>query len=1625
MKESILITTGMHRSGTSLTASLLQSAGLNVGERLMGGAFSNVKGHFENLDFVEFHESILNEQGLSKAGWTLQNDIDVPQEYIEIAKQLVEENKSTSCWGWKDPRTTLFLDFWAELLPEANFLFVYRSPTEVVDSLYRRGDEIFYENPTFAVELWMHYNKNILNILNKYPEKCILININSITKNPDILLNALSENLGINLDEINENIYEENLLRTRISHHSQLMRNLFPEALNIYDELNAKAEYTNDSDVFDSDSNDSYSVKDFYFQDWLELRWKEKDIAKYKSQLQETQKELADSQKHLQQTEKELTNYQMQLQETQKELADSQKRLQQTQKELADSEKELTNYQMQLQDTQKELTYSQTKLQQTQTNLEQFEFLLNKNQIEKEQLESQIERMQTQLQNSHFQLQNNQNQLEQLQHQLQQTQIQLQLSQNTIKAMETSKFWILRSQWFKLKQALNKSSSIFIEISPSGDIEGCLETPSHEEENKSSTLLISGWVFHKVAKIKSLILLIDNLPEKQIEYGLYRPDVSQVYKNQPGADSSGFMHSLELDTKNSGNVDINIFAVLETGETICCFARRVFMKNQIKEETNKSNQFKKIIFIRNVLIKGFLAFKERRLPLSPKLWIYYIQRYYKKTQYQQNVGIEYSDVIHSWQTQDPYQRWIKTNKLTPKLLAWMREDAAKLGSIGAKISIVVPVYNTSNNFLIEMIDSVRNQIYPNWELCIADDASNKPHVKQILQSPVADDSRIKVIFREQNGHIVKATNSALEIATGEYIALLDHDDTLPCDALLHVAECINKHPEVDWIYTDEDKINESGHHFDPQMKGEWSPEMAITHNFTHHLTVIRKTLIEQVEGMREGYEGAQDLDLFVRVAEKTTPERIRHLPHICYHWRTHVGSTASHGTQKQYVFDSAYRAIKDAIQRRGLKAKLFLPKIAQKYGLCLYQLQWDNSLLAENHVTIVIPTRDRVDLLEKCITSLEKTVDKRFVKLLIIDDSSTESATHRYFQKLQKQQVLESQVIRAERKVDVFNYARLMNLALQYIDTPYILHLNNDVQAIEPGWLEDMVGWMSVEGVGVVGAKLLYPNNIIQHAGVVIGSHNGLADHLFNNTHIDEVGYICLPHAARNVSAVTGACLLTSTKLYRQLAGFDEENFAVEYNDIDYCLRSQKLGKRIVYTPQAKLIHQTSASRGNKYNPKEHINFTQKYKDFVDPFFSKNLDINSMSMAVNPYAYSHINRVSKAKILFITHNLNLEGAPLIIFNYARYFATVGNCDITVVSPSDGVLRQNYENLSIDVQFFKNTLPIPGESLEEYRKRLKEFGDKLNLQSFDLVACNTLLSFWGIELSKIFNLPSLWHIHESKSINMSINSFFGNASEEIMEKILPDCLTNATRVIFQANATRKIFHEYDKKDNFRTIPGGIDLETIKHFRDSHSKSELRDKYGINQQHIVISIIGTTCERKGQHIFIQAIKELQSLLPENFDRISCLIVGARDTTSGDKSFLNLLESKIEELSLDNLFIYHETKDVYDFYALSDIFVCASFEESFPRVLLEAMAFELKIVSTYVFGIPEIISDESEGYLVEAGNPKALAAAIRKCIIEAELSSDFAKNGFAKVCRMFDNCHLLRENLLLAFEAILNES
>jgi glycosyltransferase involved in cell wall biosynthesis len=1021
-------------------------------------------------------------------------------------------------------------------------------------------------------------------------------------------------------------------------------------------------------------------------------------------------------------------------------------------------------------------------------------------------------------------------------------------------------------------------------------------------------------------------------------------------------------------------------------------------------------------FLAGASRKAILAWRQRRLPLSPAHWIRQLRQY--RSELQTAAGGDSSVAFETPNPRPAYERWRATNQLSGRVVEQMRASAGRLAEAGPRISIVVPTHDTPDAFLRELIASVRSQIYSRWELCIADDASSAAHVRPLLERAAREDPRIRLAFRTHTGHVVEATNTALELATGEFVAFLDHDDRLSPDALLQVAECLVQHPQTDWIYTDEDKFDEQGRHYEPQFKWGWDPEMAITHNFTHHLAVIRRTLVEGVGRLRRGLEGAQDLDLFLRVSERTTPDRIRHVPCVAYHWRAHRGSTASAGTQKPYVFRSAERAIRDAIARRGLRAEPFLPAVATRFGLCLHQLRWNPDLIRQlGDVTIVVPTRDRVELLSRCVESLIRTVDARFVRLLVVDDESVESSTASYLSELERAGVLRCRVLRTTRPDARFNYARLMTMAGAVAETPYLLHLNNDVEAVSTGWLEEMMGWMSIGGVGVVGARLVYPDATIQHAGVIVGARAGLAANLFQGLHRDAVGPNALPHAARNVSAVTGACLLTSASLFRELGGFDERSFAVQYNDVDYCLRAWAAGWRVVYTPQAELVHAESRSRGGAYDSAENLAFLARYPGVRDQFSNASVDVESSTLDTRPVHYVHGGRARwPVRALLVSHNLNREGAPLILLDYAR-FLRAGGCTLTVLASTDGPLRAAYESDGVEVVCRES--PAMDGGLDAWREDLHVLGRDVNVGAADLVIANTLVSLHGVELARLHGVPSLWHIHESVALDASHGAFFGRFPREIIEPLLTDSIAQATRVLFQAQATAALFAHLNRRDHFRVLPGHVGTADIDARVRASDRDASRARLGVASDEVLVIAVGTICERKAQHLIVQAMHHVRR---RSNQRVRCFLVGARaDETL--RGYLGSLRDLIVRLDLgDVVRLVPETAEVHDYYQSADIVVLASYLESFPRVLLEAMTYGLPIVSTRVFGVPEMVRDGHDALLVAPGDATAIARTICRLLDSPDLARALGSNAFAAVRHRFAERRLLDQYVELVKETAL---
>jgi len=580
--------------------------------------------------------------------------------------------------------------------------------------------------------------------------------------------------------------------------------------------------------------------------------------------------------------------------------------------------------------------------------------------------------------------------------------------------------------------------------------------------------------------------------------------------------------------------------------------------------------FKKILYI----IWHDLPFKPHRLIV--KSYARYKRNGFKEVRKQ--INKEYYSLYPQETTLASsvatYSEWIKKNE----------KDNLEVEplSFSPLISIIVPTYNTDKKYLIEMLESVLAQTYKKWELCIADDASTNDETIKILKKYESKYKNIKVIYKKVNTHISQASNSALELADGEYIAFLDHDDTLAPNALYEIVKKLNNNRDLKLIYSDEDKIDKNGNRYEPHFKSGWNPEMFLSQNYICHLTCIKKTIVDEVGGFRVGYEGSQDYDLFLRCISLIDDSQIDRIEKILYHWRAIAGSTALDSNAKDYTHDAGYNALVDYVSTIDDKIQVENGKCVNTYKV-IYPIPTPQPL-----VSLLIPTRDGFDILSKCIRSiLEKTTYTNY-EIIVLDNETTCPKTLAYFEKLKQYDN-----IKVLSYPYAFNYSAINNFGVKYAQGEIIGLINNDVEVISPNWLDEMVSYAIRPKIGAVGAMLYYSNDNIQHAGVVLGI-GGVAGHSHKYFKRESNGYFSRLKIVQNYSAVTGACLVVEKKLYEEVGGLDEQNLKVAFNDVDFCLKLLEKGYRNVWTPYAELYHHESISRGAEDSPEKQERFAKE-----------------------------------------------------------------------------------------------------------------------------------------------------------------------------------------------------------------------------------------------------------------------------------------------------------------------------------------------------------------------------------------------------------------------------------------------
>ncbi len=701
-------------------------------------------------------------------------------------------------------------------------------------------------------------------------------------------------------------------------------------------------------------------------------------------------------------------------------------------------------------------------------------------------------------------------------------------------------------------------------------LEYCID---REQIMSNHTLMIDGWVLDEKESAEVLVEDQAGRPLKCSITRSRRPDVEEARGLQPEKERElGFSVKIDLNKISERNICLR-FNGRVVSKVYKISISKLRKKDSVLYQRMKllgpGNGRKNLSYIRENGLREFIRYVETYQP--------------------------------DGRSQD-YEIWLLSHAAGRKELKKQRETVFSRSPL---ISIVIPVYNTPKEYLKELLDSVISQTYGNWQLCLAD-GSEGNEIRNFLQKKYGREKRIFYRKLAENRGISENTNAAVRMAVGEYILLCDHDDVLEPDALFHIAKAITEE-NADIIYTDEDKVSMDGkHYFEPNFKPDFNLFRLRENNYICHIFAFRKSLLDQVGAFRSEYDGAQDFDLILRCCEQA--ENIVHIPRVLYHWRSHMNSTAANPQSKKYAFEAGKRAVADHYRRLGIQAEVEMAKHPGWYRSHV-------AITGEPLISIIIPNKDHIDDLELCITSIEEKSTWKNYEILIVENNSEKKETFVYYEELQHRY----DNVRVLTWKKEFNYSAINNFAVRESRGGYLLFLNNDVEVITPSWMEEMLQICQQKGVGMVGAKLYYPDDTIQHAGVVLGL-GGIAGHVMCKAPGNEIGYMGRLISVQEIGAVTAACMLVKASVFRAAGGFDE-NLKVAFNDIDLCMKVRSMDEKIVFTPYAKLYHYESKSRGMEDTPEKIARFGREVKCFRDkwkkelqagdPYYSPNLTLKA------------------------------------------------------------------------------------------------------------------------------------------------------------------------------------------------------------------------------------------------------------------------------------------------------------------------------------------------------------------------------------------------------------------------------
>ncbi|MFM7207221.1 MAG: glycosyltransferase [Planctomycetaceae bacterium] len=976
-----LLITGMHRSGTSFAASLLQAAGVHLGDRLLEPHPSNPLGHFEELEFYEFDRHLLRSHGVPDDGFTATAVVEPGPLFHDAARRLVDVRRNRGVpWGWKDPRAALLLDFWAGLIPEARFLFVFRPPWDVVDSLYRRGDPLFVANPPFALDVWRHVNGRLIDFARRHPDRVLLREVSRMAAAPDELLADVRTRLGIPVEDA-PSTFRPEFLSPAPADRGDLVARVAPECVEL---LHLLRELPGGTPAEDTMRAPPPEARDAGLRDWQQVRG-----------LERREREAATA------------------------LAGLSARAR-------DAEQQATRLEGLLADAARDATAA---------------------------------------------------------------------------------------------------------AAVAGKLEAAELRAARAEARERDA---DGRIAALVAEARTAVIEADGAAEQRRRIAALEATVKALLGSTSWRLTAPLRAAGGLLTSHG-----RPFAARLTAH--CRFlVRRLSSPTAVRRAAARAAE---------ILSRDGVGGLVRAVGSARRL-------------------DEHRDAATP-----PARQAVVRMPLAPPLPVHRSRGAAAGRPL---ISIVMPVFDPPAAVLDATIGSVLAQTSPRWELIAVDDASTAADVRNVLERHAAGDPRIRVHRRDLNGGIAAATNTGVGLASGEFVAFLDHDDLLATEAIDRIAEAFVA-TAADAIYSDQDTVDASGRTTWTFHKPDWSPEYLRHVMYVGHLLVVRRELALRL-GFKSEFDGVQDFEFMLRVGETT--RAIAHLPEVLYHWRALAGSVAADADAKAGIDALQARAVQEHLQR------LALPGVATPHPQHRHRCVVTPRLHRIPRVSIVIPSRDQPDLIGPCLDSITRETTYPDVEVVVVDTGTTDARAL---------EILRRQGLRVVPFGGRFNFSAACNAGAAAATGEVLVFLNNDTTVVSPNWLEHLVFHLLEADVGAVGPLLVYPDGSVQHAGVVLGAR-GTADHVMRRFPADADGYAGSLSCPREVSAITGACLAMRREVFERLGGWNGL-YATHYQDVDLCLRLRRAGLRCVFTPQARLVHHESPSRGERYDFLDRLLLIDTWRD--------------------------------------------------------------------------------------------------------------------------------------------------------------------------------------------------------------------------------------------------------------------------------------------------------------------------------------------------------------------------------------------------------------------------------------------